>query len=62
MGSFYNQILITFLRPRQWTTAGEALIDVRPPLEYGCEENNGDYISATNANAFAPNFLVKLIS
>ena len=49
-------------RSCQWATAGEALSDVRDPLEYGWEGNNGDYIPATTANAFAPSFLVNLIS
>ena len=38
---------------RNWATAGEALIGVQDPLEYGWEENNVDYIPATTANAFA---------
>ena len=62
MGSFYSHILRTLHQLRQWVTAGEALIDVRDALEYGWEENNGDYIPATTANAFAPSFLVELIS
>ena len=62
MGSFYNHILCTFDQLRQGATAVEALIDVRNPLEYGWEENNGDYIPATTANAFAPSFLVELMS
>ena len=62
MGSFYNHILHTFHQLRQWATDGEALIDLQDLLEYGWEENSGDYITATTANAFAPRFLVKLIT
>ena len=32
------------------------------PLEYGWEENNGDYIPATTTNAFTPSFLVGFMS
>ena len=60
MGSFYNHVLHILLQLRQWATAGKALIDVRDPLEYGWEENNGDYIPTTTTNAFATRFLVEL--
>ena len=62
IGSFYNHILRTFHQIRQWATSGGAVIDVRDPLEYGWEENNGNYIPAKTTNAFAPSFLVELIS
>ena len=55
-------MLRTFHQLRQWTTAGEALIVVQDPLEYGWEENNGDYTQATTTNVFTPSFLVELIS
>ena len=61
MGSFYDNILCIFRQPRQWATAGKALIDKQDPLEHGWEENNGNYIPAITANAFAHSFLVELI-
>ena len=62
MGSFYNHISHIFHQLRQCATTGEGLIDVRDPLEYGWEENNGNYIPAVTANAFTPKFLIELIS
>ena len=62
MASFYNHILRTFHQLRQWENFGQALIDMWDPLGYKWEENNGDYIPATTANAFTPRFLLELIS
>lgn len=62
ISSFYKHILRSFHQLRQLATAGEALIDVQHPLEYGRKEKNGDYIPTTTANAFTPSFLVELIS
>ena len=62
MGSIYNHILCTFHQLRQWKTTCKALIDMTDPLEYGWEENNGDYIPATTTNAFTPSFLVGFMS
>ena len=62
MGSFYNHISHIFHQLRQCATTDEGLIDVRDPLEYGWEENNGNYIPAVTANAFTPKFLIELIS